>query len=460
MPVDLNSGVSPVSFYKGRELVNKPARYLNKSAIFIVALISLVIAVGQYSDLILSSLVARVIVTAAMFALALIIPSTSITIVLFGYFVPLITMEKSTLLPANYYFYFVMMSLSLIHVLTFNLSSAENKNHISQTKILISYVVLLFIIIISELVSVGFSDGSNMTLNSFLSLTLGLIGVLLIKKQMDEDMVLMTFVAVSVYLSGWTLLMAGKINVVGDRYEVGGFDQNYLSFFIGVGIVILISFLLYHRASLSKTIMLLFISFFLLNCMAILRLGSRGVVIGLIGVTAWFFLRNSRNMSQASINITLALLLVLVISQLPGIEMMAGRFHAKDIGTASRRLPLWLKSIDHIKSSSLWEFFFGGGLGAGKQVLKVMYRASVPLSPHNQYLETAMDYGVFGLASLLWLMYAGFKQSLRVPGYLGDMRTGTILFMLLGFMSLTPLMYVLPWIAFGFTLSTPSESKT
>lgn len=438
---------------------NPSVRYLNKTAIVIVGLISLVIAVGQYSGSILSSTPARGIITLSMFALALIIPSSSIPIVVFGYFVPMITMAKMTLLPANYYFYFAMMLFSLIHVIFFANTGSDNTKSISNTKMLFSYSLFLFLVIISELAALGFSEGSDMTFNRFLSLILGLIGMLLIRKPMDEDVILMTFVAVSLYLSGWTLFIAGKVNVAGDRYEVGGFDQNYLSLFIGLGVIVLTSFLLFHRASLSLPLKLLFVSIFLLDWMAILRLGSRGVVVTIVITTAWFFLRNSRKIFQTLLSLLLVIVLVLVITQLPGMEMMTSRFHDKDIATASRRLPLWMKSVDHIKSSSLWEQFFGGGSGAGKLALKQALHASVPISPHNQYLETAMDYGLFGLASLLGLLFSGLKRSLMVRGYVGDMRTGIVIFMLLGFMSLTPLMYVLPWVAFGFALSAPAVKE-
>ena len=208
-----------------------------------------------------------------------------------------------------------------------------------------------------------------------------------------------------------------------------GYDQNYYSFFIGLSIVILISFL-FHRASLKTTTKALFASILLLDWVAILRLGSRGVLGAILVASAWLFIRNSRNVAKTITNLALIACLVFVILHLPGRQIMDERLHSKDIATMSRRLPLWKASIDHIEASSGWEMLFGGGTDAGKYALMTKLRGRVPLSSHNQFLETFMDYGMCGLAALLWLIYTGFRQSWLVRGYSGDIRTGIVVFTL------------------------------
>ncbi len=430
-------------------------RVLNTKALYIVLVIAAIIVAGQSSDAVLSSFAIRSAITAVMFVFVVFVPVTSMAIVVLGYFVPIITSAKMTLLPANFYYYLAMLVFALVCTLFSGKVETTTAGGGRKAKVLVFYILFILVVIISELAAYAFGGGSALTVNNAISLMLGLFGVLLVKDSRDEDVVLMTFVVTSVVLSCWTLFLAGKVNVVGDRYEVG-FDQNYLSLFVGLGIVVLTSFLLCHRASLTRPLQLAFIGIYFLNWMAILRLGSRGIVIALALATVWMVLRNSKNISQTLVSIMLAAMLVVIITQLPGMEMMKDRFKDKDIATASRRMPLWIKSLQHIVSSSPWEIVFGGGGGAGKIALKQAFRANVPLSPHNQYLETAMDYGLLGLLSLLGLIYSGFRQSLKVPGYVGDMRAALVLFMLVGFMSLTPLMYVLPWVVFGFALAAPA----
>ena len=198
-------------------------------------------------------------------------------------------------------------------------------------------------------------------------------------------------------------------------------------------------------------------SLLMLDWIAILRLGSRGVLIAILVAMAWLFLRNSRNFQQTLFSCLAAGFLILVISQLPGITTMVERLQDKDVTTLSRRLPLWISSLEHIKASPIWELFFGGGAGFGAQALGARTFSRTAVSPHNQYLETAMDYGLLGLASLVWLMVNGLRNSLKMKGYSGDIRTSIIVFMFVGFLTLTPLRYVLPWIAFGLTLSNPAE---
>jgi O-antigen ligase len=189
-----------------------------------------------------------------------------------------------------------------------------------------------------------------------------------------------------------------------------------------------------------------------------LRLGSRGIFIAVVVATAWLFLKNSHNSRQVLINAIVAIFLMLIIFNLPGLDLMAARFRGKDISTLSGRLPLISSSFEYLKSLSFIEVLIGGGASAGAEALGKIFHAKY-ISPHNQYLETLMDYGLLGLASMLWLMITGFRQSLKMHGYSSDIRTGIIVFMLVGFISLTPLRYVLPWIAFGYILSTPAESE-
>ena len=244
------------------------------------------------------------------------------------------------------------------------------------------------------------------------------------------------------------------------RYDVG-FDQNYFSLFISLGFIALFSLLAskdYKHNPLFKMIGFIDIGFLFIS---LLWLGSRGVIISLIVSLAAIFVIQTRTKKQYILFIAAVVTIILAALTVPGADIVINRFQDKStVSNLSYRLPLAIKAYQHLSEASLSELLLGGGTNSGMQVLKgVVFTHAT--SPHNQYLDFALDYGLLGLISFLTIFYLGFKNSFKCSGDDKTVRFAILTFFFLSSFTLTPFkLTVLPWLALGFTLSKPKMIYT
>ena len=104
------------------------------------------------------------------------------------------------------------------------------------------------------------------------------------------------------------------------------------------------------------------------------------------------------------------------------------RFNTKtpegiEISDISSRKTHWEAVISHFKKDNL---FFGSGTGDGHIGLYEEYKKFnfetgyfYKYNAHNQYLETLLFYGLFGLFFLFLIIYIALRNRIRVKDYLG-----------------------------------------
>ncbi|MCX2718549.1 O-antigen ligase family protein [Lentiprolixibacter aurantiacus] len=213
---------------------------------------------------------------------------------------------------------------------------------------------------------------------------------------------------------------------------VGSMDENYLqwkyphllgihptywSYYLVVASTLLL-WLPFSRLQNYARVGLLLI--FNLNLFYLANRASIAINIVLIGIWLVFYLRQKSGRSllkrTAAILGVISLVIVLFLQSSYFRKKIIDLINAKD-----ERFFLWDRSLDIIAQN---DFIYGEGIGGGQQRLREImmeeYGQNDPreeykeFDVHNQYIHDYLDYGIFGLFSILLIVFYPARYMKRI----------------------------------------------
>jgi len=198
----------------------------------------------------------------------------------------------------------------------------------------------------------------------------------------------------------------------------------YFSLFLNIAI----TYFVYEikKSSLKKKTFFIFVISFLLTMIYILsaRISVLGLTIVFIIYTFQFLIKNNSSFIK-SLLFLLICLSTLLIYLTPNFQK---RFYSKlpneeAISDIDSRLVHWEGVINRIEKENV---IFGSGTGDGhiglyQEYLKLNFKTGYlnEYNAHNQYLETTLFFGFFGLLLLMLLLFRSVRKCIKNKDYLG-----------------------------------------
>ena len=308
--------------------------------------------------------------------------------------------------------------------------------------LLFLYSLFLFVVVFSLLVNQVLIIDFK-TLQTVFIYSLGLLTIFQFSSLSAWNNLRITTGFTSVAIALWVIYsyFTASTSVV---YRGGiDIDQNVVATIICIGAIVMApSFstkVPFWR--LAMTSLFVVIAFY-----ATALLASRGVSIALLsGLTVLYFKNLSRFRSLVGFSI-FALVVVVVLPQLPGTEMLSQRFSGGNIQTLNDRTIIWQGCLKAWENGTFFQMLFGFGFRASEDI--VASTVSGLTSTHNGYLRILIEQGVSGLAVFL-AMHALVLRRLWRQGdaYLEGLALLVVLIIVNISLSFTS--NFLYWIAFG-----------
>jgi O-antigen ligase len=236
-----------------------------------------------------------------------------------------------------------------------------------------------------------------------------------------------------------------------NRLELETFDPNYMTAFLGIGI--LVCFYLINNKTLKLWPKIMLGTFIIPMAIVTLRLGSR---TGLIAVAAGASVGIIRNMKRPIYGFAILMLtcLAVFIAHYYGyLDMVLGRFQTDDIYSVNIRTKIWLSGWDNFCNENFSRQLFGGGTWSFKELtLK-------SLSPHNEYLQRLFDFGFIGMFLFIGLLSRAGVLAWTAPedGF-KDFRLGLLVHLVLFALTLSTFSQgIYPWIGLALVMAQPKQ---
>ncbi len=368
-------------------------------------------------------------------------PPTTITTLLLLSVVPALITKNNSPVPQPS----VVFLLLMLATVTMRVSSAfasDKPRELGLPRLLVP-VYLLFLAGVF-LVDVAIAQDSSLMFVRWPAYCFGLLTALQVRSQRDLSVVMWSLVAASTSLAVWAIGLGGRAALIAAGPEAT-LDVNYLSCFIGIGIVVLFGFLVRNASLRCLGPSILAAGLLAINSLAILQLASRGMSIAVAGACAAVFLRKYHRPPHWIVIGALAAACIFVVPSLPMFDELLARFAERDMDTLSGRLVLWAEGLTLLGRSEGVAMLLGGGTGSAFEGLR-------GASTHNSYLAVVLDYGFFGLLSLATVFGFALWRSLRGTETWALAQLGIVLMLGLSSLSLEPTNYIIPWIALGAAL--------
>ncbi len=173
-------------------------------------------------------------------------------------------------------------------------------------------------------------------------------------------------------------------------------NPNYVSTIIAIGAIVTASSFTKKTHLGRKSVAFLSL---VLELYAMTLLASRGIAIALLAGLAVLCLGKISRFRKLVWASLFAAILVAVLIQLPGVEMLLQRFSYNDIQTLNERTFIWQGCLDLFRNGTLFQFLFGFGFRASEAIVASVMSGYT--STHNGYLRILLEQGVFGLMLFL-----------------------------------------------------------
>lgn len=265
--------------------------------------------------------------------------------------------------------------------------------------------------------------------------------------------VALTAIGTSLAVSCWVIVTAFQAGFTyrGDL----DVDQNVVSFYIGLGLMLLLARRL-DGARATGTSIGAALDWLAVTVMAYatLVLASRGTIIAISLTLLALFVRELMQ-AKRRLGVFAALLVVGTMGFiLPGGQGLLERFEETGVDTGGGRTLIWSVVIDGIMVSRPSELLVGHGFGASRELVGARFTSLS--SPHNAYLQVFFDLGLVGLVLFLALHGLVVVRAWSVPGREGAQMLGLVVFLLAVNLSITAQDNFLYWTALGLALAMSS----
>lgn len=253
-------------------------------------------------------------------------------------------------------------------------------------------------------------------------------------------------VAVTAIIAGWVVVES----VQGGFGYRGGIevDQNYVSFLIGFGLVVLAAVLM--TRDLRWWTRLGAWALLALGTYGLLLLASRGVFLAFAVATVGMLARILLDARRSVPILGGAVLAALLLLALPGSDALFDRLSEANLSTANDRLPLWVAAYEAYAAGDVAQLLFGQGFESSKPVVRAV--AASLTSTHNAYLQMLVELGLFGLLAFVALhavLLLRFWRSRSTTALYG---IGALVFMGMSNLSLNIPDNFVYWVSLGYLL--------
>jgi O-antigen ligase len=378
-------------------------------------------------------------------------PSYVIPLFCVGFIVPNIVKVEQYIFPQPIMFF----SLLWLGVLFLRLG-AQSSIYREIEKITINKkIIVLYICFLLLVGVVDYFNSKGNDINKVFMYSIGLLVALNIRDKKDYNCILVSIIMTSLLLSLWTIYnMQSLLYLRRENYMV---DPNYLSFFIGCGLLPLffLTLCLSSNRFLIKPLLYAFIFMFIYS---ILFLSSRGVVLALVLTSLIIVLNQKKNISFGFKSAIFITIIIVVFSQLTISSTLIDRVDDNTVLSLNARLPLAIASIEDIIKAPIEKMLFGGGTGYGEvSMVGIIYK--IQTSVHNDYLEIAMDYGLIGVAIIILIYINILKDLFSRTFHSNKIQISLTLFLILASLSITPLkLYSFTWVLLGYNICNIQSS--
>ena len=221
------------------------------------------------------------------------------------------------------------------------------------------------------------------------------------------------FIVLAVSISFWILFRPETQQSVKDAEEnlhlYSWLDSNYLSLFLGTGIVVAVMKLMSGNVNKLYTAILL-LSVVVMS-MALLALASRGAILATIiaVVTMYMF---SKQGIEKKIDVTIiAVVLIYFLYTNQYFDFVLSRVEEED-GSGTGRTDIWASKFEvFCLKNNLFDWIFGIGHSAGILLGKdIGMFGGKGSSTHNDYLSVLFYYGITGIV----LFFSALAYPLRI----------------------------------------------
>jgi len=269
-------------------------------------------------------------------------------------------------------------------------------------------------------------------------------------------------VASGVVLAAWVVLESVQTGFV---YRGGvDVDQNVVSFFIGLGLIIALADAFAPTDSarsgwalagawLGAAIMLY----------GVLLLASRGIAIAITIAALAVVGRAAARKPARLLALVLAAGAVYGATFLPGGDGLLERFSEDTVTSGNDRVPIWIGALRFYADGDLWQLLFGHGFASSWFAVQRVFGSLT--STHNAFLQLLVEFGIVGLGSFLALHAVLAWRSFQVEERLGGSMFGLLAFLLGTNLTLNATDGFMYWTALGLvmamaTWSAPAEPAT
>lgn len=284
-------------------------------------------------------------------------------------------------------------------------------------------------------------------------LGLFLISAAHVQEEVDLKLIAGTSSAVSFAVAIWVIWHAAQLSFEAYR---GGIEvnQNYVSIFLFLGALPLVSYICIGKNRLLKSFCLPLLLF---ETFAALILASRGGFTAFAVAVVWMAVSSLRRHGfWRSWGLGLALVLGVGIALLlPGSGNFVQRFSEGDLTTMNERTLIWSRSWSYFTDSSVGRMIFGQGLSSAPVVIGPVLPADL-VNYHNEYLRWLMDIGIVGLAAMLIFLYDVTRRVLQSNHSLRHLMVGWLVFLLLAGLTGTVSDLHVFWILLGAMVAPSS----
>lgn len=274
----------------------------------------------------------------------------------------------------------------------------------------------IYIYFIFTLISIIWSNGSSGTwyiATYIMNAGVVLIGGLLTYNQAEirliESATLLGvfFALYAAYLSLGSLSIYGRLMITFGR----SIDPN--QFACDLFPIIALSFCKFYQGNKRKWVYILIFSS---TVIITLMTGSRGAILGIIGMGIAFLLLNRENIGKR-VFYTLLLLLVMLFVLYTAADALPRdlmqRFAISNVlnSTGSGRYRIWINAISTFKSSNIIRMLIGYGYGSFSEATKILNAYGSYYYAHNMFVQTLIEGGIVGIILLINMLKKLFKMA-------------------------------------------------
>lgn len=263
-----------------------------------------------------------------------------------------------------------------------------------------------------------------------------------------------TAVLTSLAIAIWVVVRADQADFA---YRANlDIDQNIVSFYIGLGAVLMLAWFLYGGRRPAQRWTMLFGALALgLMIYSQFLLASRGAVIAL-GATLLVLAVRTALRNPRRLLLLLGVLLVAGASLLlPGSAGVLERFERDSTLTGGGRTAIWSAIGTEMLRAEPLELLIGHGFDASSTFVSNNFGTLD--STHNAYLLIAFDFGFLGLALFLAMHMVSLYRAWRDSSLRGAMAVALVTFLLITNLTLSTPYNFLYWAALGTALAMTSN---